>query len=333
VIRVRRLAYVALVVAFGHIVFGAIVRISGSGMGCGENWPKCYGRWFPPLTRPDLIIEVAHRYLAIALLASIIALAIAAWRESRFPAPTALAQRRSVLRWSLAAVALWIAPALLGAVTVFLGNPPAATVAHKALAATLLAVLAATAARAGGFGAGGISRSSVTSSTVRGAAVAAGLAIVAVLLGALTAKLPGAAAACAGFPLCQAGSTGGGAQHVQLAHRIVAYGLALHLLSFAVRVGRRGEPAPVVAASRIAALLVLAQVGLAAVMVLGGFAPVVRSLHQATGMALWLSSFLLAYLTCLGCQTPTAVPYSLVPIPDSLRPTAPALPGPQRAGP
>ena len=52
-IRVRRLAYVALVVAFGHIVFGAIVRISGSGMGCGENWPKCYGRWFPPLTRPD----------------------------------------------------------------------------------------------------------------------------------------------------------------------------------------------------------------------------------------------------------------------------------------
>ena len=40
---VRRAAYIALFVALVHIVFGAIVRISGSGMGCGDNWPKCYG--------------------------------------------------------------------------------------------------------------------------------------------------------------------------------------------------------------------------------------------------------------------------------------------------
>ena len=71
---VRRLAYVALLVAFAHIVFGAIVRISGSGMGCGDNWPKCYGYWIPPMTRPDLIIEVTHRYLAVALFVAIAAL-------------------------------------------------------------------------------------------------------------------------------------------------------------------------------------------------------------------------------------------------------------------
>ena len=50
-----------------HLVFGAIVRISGSGMGCGDNWPKCYGYWFPPFSRPDLIVEVSHRYLASIL--------------------------------------------------------------------------------------------------------------------------------------------------------------------------------------------------------------------------------------------------------------------------
>ena len=48
---IRRLAYLAFGVACAHLVFGAIVRISGSGMGCGDHWPRCYGRWFPPLSR------------------------------------------------------------------------------------------------------------------------------------------------------------------------------------------------------------------------------------------------------------------------------------------
>ena len=69
--RLRRYAYGAFGVACLHLVFGAIVRISGSGMGCGDHWPRCYGRWFPPLDRPDLIIEVSHRYLASILLLSL----------------------------------------------------------------------------------------------------------------------------------------------------------------------------------------------------------------------------------------------------------------------
>jgi heme a synthase len=38
---VRRLSLLALGTACLHLVFGAIVRITGSGMGCGNNWPKC----------------------------------------------------------------------------------------------------------------------------------------------------------------------------------------------------------------------------------------------------------------------------------------------------
>ena len=64
---IRRLSLLALGAACLHLVFGAIVRISGSGMGCGNNWPKCYGYWFPPFSRPDLIVEVTHRYLASIL--------------------------------------------------------------------------------------------------------------------------------------------------------------------------------------------------------------------------------------------------------------------------
>src|ERR1051325_927098 len=79
--KIRQVAIFALVVAVGHVVFGAIVRISGSGMGCGDHWPKCYGYWFPPFNRPDLVIEVTHRYLASILSLSVIALVVVAWRE------------------------------------------------------------------------------------------------------------------------------------------------------------------------------------------------------------------------------------------------------------
>jgi heme A synthase len=74
----RRLSLFGLVIAAVHLVFGAIVRITGSGMGCGDHWPKCYGRWFPPLDRPDLIIEISHRYLAALLVFTLLALVIAA---------------------------------------------------------------------------------------------------------------------------------------------------------------------------------------------------------------------------------------------------------------
>ena len=84
----RRYAYAVFGVACLHLVFGAIVRISGSGMGCGDHWPKCYGRWFPPLSRPDLIIEVSHRYLASILLLSLIGLLVAAW--NRRPSSTSV---------------------------------------------------------------------------------------------------------------------------------------------------------------------------------------------------------------------------------------------------
>src|SRR4051812_1568551 len=77
---VRLSAIVSFCVAVLHIIFGAIVRISGSGMGCGDNWPKCNGFWFPPLDRPDLIVEVSHRYLASILSFAIVVLVFNAWR-------------------------------------------------------------------------------------------------------------------------------------------------------------------------------------------------------------------------------------------------------------
>ncbi|MBL0939246.1 MAG: heme A synthase [Gemmatimonadaceae bacterium] len=290
---VRLAAYAALVVSLVHIVFGAIVRITGSGMGCGDNWPKCYGRWFPPLERMDLIIEVFHRYLAITLFAAIAVLAVLAWRHR---AHSAVGGKGGVWNAALLSVGLWFAPALFGAVTVFAGNPPWATVVHKALAATLLAMLAVATVRAGGLGGASIVSGSGSRKAIGGTTAAAVMALLVILLGGLTAKLPGAAVACAGFPLCGEGSTGGGAQHVQLTHRVLAYLLVLHLISLPFVFRKRGEPSPMITAAWVALGLGVLQIVWAGWMVTGGFPNVVRSLHQATGMFIWVTAFVMTYL-------------------------------------
>jgi len=46
---------------FFVILWGAYVRASGSGAGCGNNWPLCNGNVVPQVSRLDTIIEFAHR--------------------------------------------------------------------------------------------------------------------------------------------------------------------------------------------------------------------------------------------------------------------------------
>ena len=103
----RRLGFVALVLGFAQVVFGAIVRITGSGMGCGDHWPKCNGVWFPPLDNAELFIEITHRWIAAGLLIAILALLVAAYAQRD---ELGIAGRGGVLRVALGAAVLWLAP-------------------------------------------------------------------------------------------------------------------------------------------------------------------------------------------------------------------------------
>jgi len=293
---VRRLSLVSLVVACLHLVFGAIVRISGSGMGCGDHWPKCYGRWFPPLDRPDLIVEVSHRYLASILTLAVLSMAIGAFLRRR---EVGMGGRGGPLRSAIGAVGAVLAAAILGGVTVKLGNTHWATVAHWLVAMTLLALVATTAIRSGALGGASAIAQRGTARTARSAFAAAGLAIAAVSLGGLTAKYPGAAVACTTIPMCGANPDVAPASvHVQLVHRTLAVLLALHLVGVAVSLRRRrNSEAPVVLrAANVAVGLVVFQLALASSMILLQLPPVLRSLHEATGVGIWLSCFTFAYL-------------------------------------
>jgi heme A synthase len=293
---IRRLSIAALVVACLHLVFGAIVRISGSGMGCGNHWPKCYGYWFPPFSRPDLVIEVSHRYLASILVLTVGSLVVAAYSNR---AQKGVGGPGGALRSALGALGAVLAAAVLGGVTVKFANAPWATVAHWLVAMTLLALVAVTAIRAGALGGTSVLSQRGTARAARSARAAAVMAIFAVALGGLTAKLPGAAVACTTVPSCGRNpAVEASSVYVQMVHRTLAVILLLHLIGVVMMLRKRRESeAPVVvAAARVALGMVVLQIGIASSMILLHLPTVLRSLHEAAGVGIWLSCFVLAYL-------------------------------------
>jgi heme A synthase len=292
----RRLAYLALVLAYAQIVFGAIVRITDSGMGCGDHWPKCNGLWFPPLDNTELIIEITHRWIAAGLLVAILALLAVAYVYRRQPG---VGGRGGVLRMAASAALLWIAPAILGAITVWLELPPLVVVVHLALAMALLAVLAVTVLRAGGFGAATIQPGTVAPRAVGAAFAAAALAFIVVTMGGFTANVPGAAPACQGFPLCNGRVlTEGAAQTIHWLHRVLAYLLTLHVLGMTVATRKRRERTG--RAVTVLLGVIVTQIVIAAILVSTHLPPVLQSAHQAVGTLVWLSAVVVAALSAKG---------------------------------
>ena len=311
-ILLRRLSYAALSLAVVHIIFGAIVRISGSGFGCGDDWPKCEGAWFPPLNRPDLVIEYLHRILASVLSFVIVVLLVMAFRGRR--RDPAIGGRGGVLRAAILASVVVVVTALFGAVIVKLElQNRMVVVTHLVLAMVLLGTLVAAAMRAGGFGASGVGpripggaggSDSVSSRTRRVATAAAVLTFIVILFGALTANLPGAAESCLGFPHCRvAMQSVGGLLHLQLTHRVLAFLLLFHMVGAAIAIGKRKEARPVVLASRVAAAAIILQILVAAAMVESRLPPVLQSVHQAVGTLVWVAVIAFALLARRGAAT------------------------------
>lgn len=289
---IRRLGYLALVLGFAQIVFGAVVRITGSGMGCGDHWPDCYGSFTPAPNAPNLLIEISHRYGAAALSLAILALAIAAWLKRREPG---VSGGGGVLRPSVIAMLLVAVAALFGAVTVKMQLNPVVVAIHLAIAMSLLALIVVVVVRAGGLGSTTLTAGGQR--TFRSARGAVGLTFLALVFGALTANTPGAAAACRGFPWCTSVAEYGLPLWIQVTHRIIAVLLFGHLIGIHIGVRKRNEPGPIRNAARAALGFVTLQILVAGAMVGMHFPPSLRSLHQAVGTALWIVVVALASLS------------------------------------
>jgi heme A synthase len=147
------------------------------------------------------------------------------------------------------------------------------------------------------------------------------MALLTVVMGGLTAKYPGAAVACRDFPLCGANpDVVPAAVHVQLTHRVLAVLVVLHLIGLAIGFTRRREPAVVRRAALIAASLGVLQLLVAGAMIGLRLPPVLRSLHEATGVSIWIAAFALAYLARLASGR-GATPAVAAPARDSAAPS------------
>ena len=133
--RFTRLAWLTAVCTYLLIVLGAIVRITGSGMGCGDHWPLCNGGLFPSLGNLGMLIEWSHRLVAALLSVLVVALAGYAWWLRR---ETALDRPGLAAYAALGLLALQVA---LGAVTVKLALPAWTVILHLGTAMLLLATL------------------------------------------------------------------------------------------------------------------------------------------------------------------------------------------------
>ena len=78
----QRLAIITTAAVIIQTSLGSFVRVSGSGLGCGTEWPKCRGRWIPPM-EATAIIEYTHRTVATLLGFLVLAVVIFAWLKFR----------------------------------------------------------------------------------------------------------------------------------------------------------------------------------------------------------------------------------------------------------
>jgi heme A synthase len=187
--RFRALAAVTAVSGYLQIVLGALVRVSGSGLGC-PDWPTCYGRLYPPANLHS-IVEYSHRSNG-ALFGLLLVATVAAgfWLYRGGP-----------VAWlSAGALAAVVGEGLLGWQVVASLLAPVLVLIHLAVALLILAllvgivILAVPRATPGSSGRG-----------VYRAGLAAGAATYVMLLTGASVVATRADEVCKAWPLCGGG--------------------------------------------------------------------------------------------------------------------------------
>ena len=148
----RRFALWVLGYNVAVALWGAMVRATGSGAGCGAHWPLCNGQMLPHSPAVETLIELVHRVMSGVAILLLVALVIGAFRSL----PRGHAGRRS----AVAAALFMVLEAAVGAALVLFGwvakDASAArggvVVIHLVNTFLLLGTIALTAALVGGLG-------------------------------------------------------------------------------------------------------------------------------------------------------------------------------------
>ena len=273
----RALVYASFVASFLVVVWGGVVRVTGSGLGC-PDWPLCHGQFLPSLD-PATRIEWTHRFLAIASGLAVAAMVL--WTLLSYRAD------RRALWLAVAVAALYPLQAVLGAVTVVLELPPEWVTLHLANAELLLATLTVLAVvvswpKAARAPSGGWTW----------LALAGAIGTFVLMLSGAYVRGAGATMACLDWPLC--GTEDGqwyiGVPAIAMAHRYVAAAVGVVVIGACVAAWRHRREAPGLGPLAIAtAAIFVLQVAIGAANPLTQFSPLALGAHPAAASLLWCS--------------------------------------------
>ena len=79
--RLSRFAWTVLACNLAVVLWGALVRATGSGAGCGAHWPLCNGEVLPRGATFETIVEWSHRASSGVALVLVLALVVAVFRS------------------------------------------------------------------------------------------------------------------------------------------------------------------------------------------------------------------------------------------------------------
>lgn len=289
------LAMMTALLTIGLIVFGAVVRVTDSGLGCGNQWPLCNGTVFPPLDNMTAWIEWLHRLFAalIGVFGLVtLYLAIRAYRK----------RNRVVLRATVVAAALFVIQSALGALVVIFDLPPTMVTLHLGTAMLLLAALLVAAI--------GATYTPQKQPTGRDRLTAlayttTALSFVIILTGALV-RGSGATLACVDWPLCNGALLPfdqGQLATIHMLHRfsVAALGISLILLVWSAWKNRHDGLSRRL--SVFALVMYLAQAGVGALFVLTSADALWGAAHVGFAAATWALLVALSTVESLNHQS------------------------------
>jgi heme A synthase len=127
--RFARFAWALLVYDVGVVAWGAYVRATGSGAGCGRHWPLCNGEIVPRAPRVETLVELSHRVSSGAAL--VLTVILLAWSLLAYP-------RGHIVRRGAAAAATFMSTeVLIGAALVLFELVARDASAKRALSVSL----------------------------------------------------------------------------------------------------------------------------------------------------------------------------------------------------
>lgn len=126
----RRITLGALVALYTIVITGALVRLTGSGLGCAD-WPRCSEERFIDVSTGHGAIEQVNRLFTGVVAASVILAVLASVRLA--------VRRRSLTNLAVGLVIGVLAQVVIGGIVVLTGLNPWANMAHFLVSMVLLA--------------------------------------------------------------------------------------------------------------------------------------------------------------------------------------------------